>query len=64
MKCIMTCVGLWVASGNYMCQWELTRAEVDVPESAGGGEFLPDSDDEDGPANVAPSMLDDTDDES
>jgi hypothetical protein len=66
MKCIMSCVGLWIASGNYMCQWELTRAEVDVPESAGGGEFLPDSDDEDETSvsvSSAPTMLDDTDDD-
>ena len=66
MKCIMSCVGLWIASGNYMCQWELTRAEVDVPDSAGGGEFLPDSDDEDetsAEVSSAPTMLDDTDEE-
>jgi hypothetical protein len=66
MKCIMSCVGLWIASGNYMCQWELTRAEVDVPDSAGGGEFLPDSDDEDETSvsvSSAPTMLDDTDDD-
>ena len=42
----MSCVGLWVASGNYMCQWQLTHAEVDVPEDADGDDFLPDSDDE------------------
>jgi hypothetical protein len=42
----MSCVGLWVASGNYMCQWQLTHAEVDVPEDVDGDEFLPDSDDE------------------
>ena len=45
VKCIITCVGLWVASGNYMCQWKLVKAEVDVPESS-FNEFLPDSDDE------------------
>ena len=42
----MSCVGLWVASGNYMCQWQLTNAEVDVPEDADGDDFLPDSDEE------------------
>ena len=42
----MSCVGLWVASGNYMCQWQLTHAEVDVPEDADGDDFLPDSDEE------------------
>ena len=31
VRAIITCVGLWVASGNYMCQWKLTRAEVDIP---------------------------------
>ena len=42
----MSCVGLWVASGNYMCQWQLTHAEVEVPEDAEGDDFLPDSDEE------------------
>ena len=28
---ILQCVGLWIASGNYMCQWKLVKAEVDVP---------------------------------
>jgi hypothetical protein len=73
MRCIIQCVGLWVASGNYMCQWKVTRAEVDVPESSGNHSFLPDSDDEDteatGPpsrqqtASSAPRMLDDSEDE-
>ena len=44
----MSCVGLWVASGNYMCQWQLTSAEVDVPDDAENDDFLPDSDDEGG----------------
>ena len=44
----MSCVGLWVASGNYMCQWQLTSAEVDVPDSSENDDFLPDSDDEGG----------------
>jgi hypothetical protein len=71
MRCIIQCVGLWVASGNYMCQWKVTRAEVDVPESSGNHSFLPDSDDEDteatGPPSrtmsSAPRMLDDSEDE-
>jgi hypothetical protein len=44
---IITCVGLWIASGNYMCQWKLTKAEVDVPESFSNEDFLDDSDGED-----------------
>jgi hypothetical protein len=71
IRCIIQCVGLWVASGNYMCQWKVTRAEVDVPETSGNHSFLPDSDDEDteatGPPSrsmsSAPRMLDDSDDE-
>ena len=78
IRCMMQCVGLWIASGNYMCQWKLTRAEVDVPESSGNHNFLPDSDAEDdddvvasgggsgappAPSKVTPQMLDDTDSE-
>ena len=48
MRAIIQCVGLWVASGSYMCQWKLTKAEIEVPESSGQHEFLADSDDEDG----------------
>jgi hypothetical protein len=44
---IITCVGLWIASGNYMCQWKLTKAEVEVPESFSNEDFLEDSDGED-----------------
>jgi hypothetical protein len=43
---IITCVGLWIASGNYMCQWKLTKAEVDVPETFSNENFLDDSDGE------------------
>ena len=43
---IIQCVGLWVASGNYMCQWKLTKAEVDVPETFSNDDFLDDSDNE------------------
>lgn len=79
IRCMMQCVGLWIASGNYMCQWKLTRAEVDVPETSGNHNFLPDSDAEDdddvvasgggsteappAPSKVTPKMLDDTDSE-
>ena len=49
----MSCVGLWVASGNYMCQWQLTSAEVDVPDDADNDDFLPDSDDEGGEVTVS-----------
>ena len=70
VRCIIQCVGLWIASGNYMCQWKLVRAEVEVPESASAETFLPDSDDEgeDGgssaPTEPVPKMLEDSDDES
>ena len=43
----MSCVGLWVASGNYMCQWQLTAAEVDIKDEGDDDNFLPSSDDED-----------------
>ena len=44
----MSCVGIWVASSSYTCQWQLTSAEVDVPDNADNDNFLPDSDDEGG----------------
>jgi len=44
VRAIIQCVGLWVASGNYMCQWKLTKAEVDVPETFSNDDFLDDSD--------------------
>ena len=44
---IIQCVGLWVASGNYMCQWKLQKAEVEVPESFANDDFIDDSDEED-----------------
>lgn len=67
----MTCVGLWVASGNYMCQWQLTSAEVEVPEDADGDDFLPDTDDEGDventthkePESTNVAVVDDSDDE-
>jgi hypothetical protein len=67
VRCIIQCVGLWIASGNYMCQWKLVRAEVEVPESAGAETFLPDSDDEgehggsSAPTEPVPKMLEDSD---
>ena len=48
MRAIIQCVGLWVASGSYMCQWKLTKAEVEVPDTGGQHDFLADSDGEDG----------------
>ena len=64
IKCILNCVGLWVASGNYMCQWKVTMARVDVAQTTPSLGFHPDSDDEDaapesqsqsGPAQVEDS---------
>ena len=69
VRAIIQCVGLWVASGNYMCQWKLVKAEVDVPSTSSNQDFLPDSDDEDGDADDSqttekqdngPQMLDDS----
>ena len=49
MRAIIQCVGLWVAGqGSYMCQWKLTKAEVEVPDAGGQHDFLADSDGEDG----------------
>ena len=45
VRCILQCVGIWIASGNYMCQWKLLKAEVDVPETS-NCDFIPDSDEE------------------
>ena len=78
VKGLLQCVGLWIADRGYMCQWKLTRAELDVPETNATQSFLPDSDDEEmpettsrssggaGPArsnSSAPRMLDDSDEE-
>jgi hypothetical protein len=61
MRAIIQCVGLWIASGNYMCQWKLTKAEIAVPESSGQHEFLEDSDDDgEAPSNFIESDDDDT----
>ena len=45
-KAIIQCVGLWISSSNYMCQWKAVRMEVEVPDSVEDGGFLPDTDDE------------------
>jgi len=67
-KCVIQCVGLWIASGNYMCQWQLVKAEVEIPEGMVGDDFLPDTDDEDEDDSgdveeVDPKMLEDSEDE-
>lgn len=61
VRCIIQCVGLWVASGNYMCQWKVTRAEVEVPKTYSNDDFLSDSDDDEGDGEV--KMLADSDEE-
>ena len=65
-RCILQCVGIWVASGNYMCQWQLQKAELEVPANTNNYEFMADSEDEhdDCEDNADPVMLDDSDDES
>jgi len=71
VQLIIQCVGLWIASGNYMCQWKITRAKVDVPEMNGNANFLSDSDVEDDDdeadtetkATNSPKMLEDSDEE-
>jgi hypothetical protein len=76
IRCIIQCVGLWIANTGYMCQWKLSRAEVDVPMRDGNHSFLPDSDGEDdgdvdeslntpvAKVTTTTTMLDDTDDEA
>ena len=56
---IMQCVGLWISSGNYMCQWKLVKAEVEVPDGYSNEDFLEDTDDEDG--ETQPTQLEDSD---
>ena len=63
MRGIIQCVGLWVASGSYMCQWKLTKAEVEVPESSGQHEFLEDSDNEDDNEEAPDNFIEDSNDE-
>ena len=62
MRAIIQCVGLWVASGSYMCQWKLTKAEVEVPDASGQHDFLADSDGEDG-EEAPDNFIDDSADE-
>jgi hypothetical protein len=71
IRCIIQCVGLWIANTGYMCQWKLSRAEIDIPSRDGNHSFLPDSGDEDEPepspvvnTQTTTTMLDDTDDEN
>ena len=69
VRCIIRCVGLWCAAGNFMCQWQLERCEVDVPERNTACAFLPDSGDENDDADETdgatdgPRMLEDSDDD-
>jgi hypothetical protein len=60
VRAIMQCVGLWIASGNYMCQWKLVKADVEVPDGYANEEFLEDTDDEDAGENQ-PTQLKDSD---
>lgn len=63
-RCILQCVGLWVASGNYMCQWQLQKAELEVAENNTTCEFMADTDDEEvDDENNDPVMLDESDQE-
>lgn len=63
VRAIIQCVGLWIASGNYMCQWKLVKAEVEVPEGFSNQDFLEDTDDEDDGGNQ-PTQLEDSDDDN
>ena len=61
---IIQCVGLWIANGNYMCQWKLVKAAVEVPHTSSTCNFIPDSDeegaeDDNGSSNM--DLLDDSD---
>ena len=47
MRAIIQCVGIWVASGNYMCQWKLVTAEVESIAAKETESFIVDSDNED-----------------
>ena len=61
VRAIIQCVGLWIASGNYMCQWQLVKAEVKVPHVSTMCNFIPDSDDENEGDNSNLDLLDDSD---
>jgi hypothetical protein len=70
IKGIISCVGIWIGSGTFMCQWALSEAQVDVPEgsSSQSQSFVPDSDDEDADETIveatsgAPTEVQDSDD--
>ena len=55
VKAIIECVGLWIASASYMCQWKVVRMEADVQKVSRGPAFLPDTDDEDDGEAPAPA---------
>ena len=61
VRAIIQCVGIWIASGNYMRQWKLQRAEVEVPTTYSNDDFIDDSDVEDG---VEHNFVEDSDDDS
>lgn len=61
VRAIMQCVGLWIASGNYMCQWKLVKGEVEVPDGYANQDFLEDTDDED---ENQPTQLEDSDEDA
>lgn len=66
-RCILQCVGIWIASGKFGCTWKVVQAEVEVPEAYTDAGFLPDSDDEDEDAQTTTEtsggFIDDSDDE-
>ena len=64
VRAIIQCVGLWIASGNYMCQWKLTKAEVDVPVSYSNEDFLSDSDGEGDDDDTNNTFIEDSDEET
>ena len=55
VKAIVECVGLWIASASYMCQWKVVRMEADVQKVSRGPAFLPDTDDEGNDDESAPA---------
>ena len=70
VRCIIQCVGLWLAAGAIRPQWKLLRAEVDIPEGLNNHSFLPDSEDEgetfndENDTSGAPKMVEDSEDET
>ena len=55
VQCILQCVGLWISSGNYMCQWKVSKAKVEVPATLSNADFLPDSEGEEEATEVSTS---------